>query len=192
MNRRELLSRLGLLVGGTLVGAEAFLSGCSPAGKPSGSVLGAQQIRLLNEIGETILPTTSDSEGAKAAKVGEFMNTIVTEFYNENERKIFLEGLNKLEKTSFLELSEAEKTSFVMNLENEAKQASETNSYLMIKQLTIWGYMTSEVCATQLFDNAPVPGYFDPSLDYKRGDKIMFPNTSVWEAKNKANFHSSS
>lgn len=192
MNRRELLSRLGLLVGGTIIGAEAFLTGCSPVSKSSGPVLNASQISLLNEIGETIIPTTPDSGGAKAANTGEFMNTIVTDFYNEDERNTFLNGIALLEKPPFSDFSESERVSFIMDLEREAKQTEGDHYYLMIKQLTIWGYMTSEVCATELFDNAPVPGYFEPSLDYKKGDEVMFPNTAIWDAKNKARFHSNS
>lgn len=192
MDRRELLSRLGLLVGGTIIGAEAFLMGCSPVDKSTGPILIQSQMDLLNEIGEIIIPTTPDSEGAKAANVGKFMNTIVTEFYNGDERKVFIEGLKKLEQSSFLSLNESERVSFVMNLENLASEQPEDNYYLMIKQLTIWGYLTSEVGMTQLYDFAPVPGYYDGSVDYKAGDKVMNPRITNWQSRNFAEFHSKS
>ena len=50
---------------------------------------------LLDEIGETILPATVDSGGAKAAHIGEFMNEIVRDFYSEDERAVFRQGLNR-------------------------------------------------------------------------------------------------
>lgn len=189
MDRREVLSRLALLVGGTIIGAEAFLTGCSPTDKPYSPALNDSQMLLLNELGEIIIPKTPESEGAKAANVGEFMNTIVSEFYNMNERARFLKGVVRLEQSSFINLSISEKNSFIMNLEEEA-QTNENHFYLMMKQLTIWGYMTSEVGMTQMFDFAPVPGYYDGNLNYTPGDKVMNPRVASWEARNFATFHS--
>ncbi|GAB5410719.1 MAG: hypothetical protein BalsKO_30840 [Balneolaceae bacterium] len=190
MDRREVLSRLGFLFGGAIIGGEAFLAGCSPVDRSSTIALSNSQINLLNDIGEVILPKTTTSEGAKAANVGKFMDTIVSEFYSSDERMVFIEGVQKLEQTSFVSFSEMEKISFVMNLEAEAKNQQENNYYLMIKQLTIWGYMTSEVGMSQMFDFAPVPGRFDPSLNYSVGDKVMNPRLSDWQARNFASFHS--
>lgn len=192
ISRKEALSRLGLFVGGVIFGAEAFLSGCSPGGTSTSGILDNDQISLLDDIAEIIIPTTSDSAGAKAANVGDFMNNIVSDFYNEEEQKQFLEGVDLIESKNFGQLSTQEKTDFVLDLEKEAGATSDMHYYLMIKQLTIWGYLTSEVCANELFINAPVPGYYDPSVDYKPGDKFMFPNTAIWEASNKARFHSNS
>lgn len=192
INRKEALSRLGLFMGGVIFGAEAFLSGCSPKIKPSALVLNQEQIALLNDLAEVIIPTTPDSAGAKAAHVGDFMNTIVTDFYNDEERKTFLEGVDLITKKELGQFSITEKVDYVMSLEKEANESPDSHYYLMVKQLTIWGYLTSEVCANELFLNAPVPGYFDPSVDYKSGDKFMFPNTSIWDAWNKARFHSNS
>ena len=72
MDRREALSAIALLVGGTLVGAEAFLTGCKTTGKKEG-LFAAEDIALLDEVGDTILPTTASSPGAKAAKIDFFM-----------------------------------------------------------------------------------------------------------------------
>lgn len=190
MNRREVLSRLGLLFGGTIIGGEAFLSGSSINVTSAQSALNSSQIKLMNEFGETILPKTPESDGAKAAQIGEFINIIVTEFYSSDERKIFLEGLTKIENSAFLDFSDTKRVEFVLALENEAKDPEQIHSYLMIKQLTIWGYMTSEIGMTQLFDFAPVPGFYDGDLDYKPGDKVMNPRVANWEARNFATFHS--
>lgn len=192
ISRKEALSRVGLFVGGVIFGAEAFLSGCTPKGASYGLVLNDSQTSLLNDLAEIIIPTTPDSAGAKAAEVGNFMNTIVSEFYNTDERTVFLEGVDVLESENLDKLTTQEKIDFVMSLEKEASASPEAHYYLMIKQLTIWGYLTSEVCANELFLNAPVPGYYDPNVDYKPGDKFMFPNTTIWDANNKARFHSNS
>ncbi|MCZ2459027.1 MAG: gluconate 2-dehydrogenase subunit 3 family protein, partial [Chitinophagales bacterium] len=45
--------------------------------------------------------------------------------------------------------------------------------FTMMKQLTLWGYFTSEIGMTQALKYVPVPGRFDGCIDYKKGDKIM-------------------
>ena len=78
MNRREALSRVALIMGGTVLGAEAFLSGCTTG--TAGLQFSKDDISFLNEVAETILPATN-TPGAKEAKVGEFMTLIVNDCY---------------------------------------------------------------------------------------------------------------
>src|SRR5574339_815579 len=96
MNRRDALSRVALLVGGTVIGAEFFLSGCKANDKYGASVdFNEKDIAYLDEIAETIIPQT-DTPGAKAAKVGAFMAVMVKDTYNDQQQKTFLEGMTKL------------------------------------------------------------------------------------------------
>ena len=74
MNRRDALARVALIMGGTVLGAEAFLSGCTTA--KTGLKFSVDDIAFLNEVAETIIPTTN-TPGAKEAKVGEFMSVMV-------------------------------------------------------------------------------------------------------------------
>jgi hypothetical protein len=41
----------------------------------------------------------------------------------------------------------------------------------MVKQLTIWGYFTSEPGATKALRYVAVPGKYDGNFPYKKGDK---------------------
>jgi hypothetical protein len=61
MNRRDAITRVGLIVGGTVIGAEAFLSGCAKRTEESVSWLNfsVDRIAFLDEVGETILPATA-------------------------------------------------------------------------------------------------------------------------------------
>jgi len=43
--------------------------------------------------------------------------------------------------------------------------------YIMMKQLTLLGYFTSKEGATQALRYSPVPGKYDGSFPYKKGDK---------------------
>ena len=67
MNRREALAAVSALFGGAIIGSHAFLSGCGAPnedGRPNAPALNADDEALLDEVGETILPTTPDSPGA--------------------------------------------------------------------------------------------------------------------------------
>ena len=41
----------------------------------------------------------------------------------------------------------------------------------MFKQLTIWGYFTSEIGQTKALRYNPIPGGFNGIVDYKPGDR---------------------
>lgn len=135
MNRREALSRVSILLGGTIIGAEAFLSGCKTTTTKT-AAFSTENIALLDEVGETIIPTTPDSPGAKAAQIGEFMKTIVNDCYTENQQKTFTEGIDQLQKAckdkykkDFTGLSPAERTEFLTALDKEAKDYVNTEDY---------------------------------------------------------------
>ena len=98
MNRREAISSVALLLGGTILGAEAFLSGCkTKSTTEAGAVnFSADDVSFLNEVAETILPATS-TPGAKAAKVGDFMTVIVRDCYEPKDQTTFMEALKKLD-----------------------------------------------------------------------------------------------
>jgi len=127
MDRREALSRVALIVGGTIIGAEAILSGCKTTPAKEG-LFSTDDIALLDEVGDTILPTTPSSPGAKAAQIGQFMKTIVTDCYTEDYQKIFTDGIPKLNDAakkkydkSFMDLTPDQKTALLIGLDKEAK-----------------------------------------------------------------------
>ncbi len=183
MNRREALSSVALLLGGTIIGAEAFLSGCKTATK-NGTVFSSSDIALLTEISETILPATS-TPGAKEAKVGEFMALIVTDCYSVEEKKVFVDGLKKLEELSktkngkgFVESTKEQRHNLLVALDADAKAIQKNlkekelpHYFSMMKQLTLWGFFTSEVGATKALRYVAVPGKYDGNFPYKKGDR---------------------
>ena len=99
MNRREAVQYISLIVGGTVIGSSAFLAGCTSNPKGVSMTFSDADISLLDEIAETILPTTK-TPGAKAAKVGQFMTVMVNDCYEAPDQKIFHEGLVNINKAS--------------------------------------------------------------------------------------------
>src|SRR5262245_25991580 len=92
MDRKEAIQYISLLLGGTLVGANSFLTGCKTSDK---QVINEKDIAYLDEIAETIMPETK-SPGAKDAQVGQFMVVMVNDCYDEKEQAIFREGMKKI------------------------------------------------------------------------------------------------
>lgn len=183
MNRREAVSTVALLLGGTILGAEAFLSGCKS--NTGGEVMFAPaDVSFLDEVADTILPATS-TPGAKAAKVGEFMTVIVRDCYEDKDQKIFMDGMKKLDEASkkkngkvFMDANPQQRHDLLVALDQEAKdyqkskKETDPNHYFrMMKELTLWGYFTSEIGANQALRYVAVPGRYDGCIDYKKGDK---------------------
>lgn len=183
MERRELLKKIALLTGAVVVGGEFLLTGCknNTAGPLSFS---STQLTLLDEIVETIIPTT-DTPGAKAAQVGKFMEIMVADCYTVEEQKVFTEGLmaidpysRKIAAKDFMGATPEERISILTSLEKEAKQYNQKKKegapvhyYTMMKQLTLWGFFTSETGMTETLRHNPVPGKFQGDVPYTKGEK---------------------
>jgi hypothetical protein len=58
--------------------------------------LNPQQNAMVTTISEIIIPQT-DTPGAKAARVNEFIDLILTEWYDDEEKSIFLTGLAEVD-----------------------------------------------------------------------------------------------
>lgn len=183
MNRRDALKNMVLMMGGSMVGANVILTGCAPEDRIEGLEFSESDIAFLDEIGETIIPAT-DTPGAKAAEIGSFMVLMVKDTYRKEEQEIFVEGLNTLRKdfkdqvgSSFIEASQEERLNFLNAVHEKAKaEAGEREGphYInMLKDLTVLGYFTSEIGATQALRYVETPGRYDSCVDYEKGDKAF-------------------
>ncbi len=183
LNRREALSRVAIIMGGTVLGAEAFLTGCKTNTK--GVTFAKEDIDFLNEVGETILPAT-DTPGAKAANVGAFMQAMVSDCYEAKDQDIFMKGMEELKfKASkakmgkaFMEATPEERTAFLTELDKEAKEYQKnkqkedpTHYFTMIKQLTLSGLFTSKIGATDALRCVAGRGKSAGRAPYTKGEK---------------------
>ncbi|HMH23219.1 MAG TPA: gluconate 2-dehydrogenase subunit 3 family protein [Puia sp.] len=187
MQRRDAISRVALILGGTILGAEVFLSGCTNSDKNIGGAgvnFSNDDVAFLDEVAETILPATS-TPGAKAAKVGDFMAVIVRDCYEDKDQKIFLDGMQKLNAASkkkngafFLDSNAQQRHDLLVDLDKEQKEYTDkkkkedpTHYFRMMKELTLWGYFTSEAGATKALRYVAVPGRYEGCIPYKKGEK---------------------
>ena len=177
MDRREALKRTAMLMGG-IVSAPAImgvLKGCTarPGIDFKPEFLSADQASIVSQVSEIIIPRT-DTPGAKDAGVPSFIDQMLKEVYAEEDRKRFTDGLeafNAQAKTEFgdefADLDEADQTTFVKKLHDEAIKAEKTTTpapprpfILMMKEMTMLGFFTSEPGATQVLQYVAVPGAY--------------------------------
>ncbi|MBS1632697.1 MAG: gluconate 2-dehydrogenase subunit 3 family protein [Bacteroidetes bacterium] len=134
MNRRELLKMIAIVTGGAVVGSEFLLAGCTNPSATTSIGFSKDDIAFLNEVAETILPATQ-SPGAKAANVGQFMTVAVNDCYTETDQAIFHEGMKKLEDasqkingTSFIKSNVKQRHDLLVALDKEAKEYQKQKS----------------------------------------------------------------
>jgi hypothetical protein len=179
MNRRDAIKSFALMMGGAMVGANAILTGCAPEDQIVGLEFSPKDIAFLDEIGEAIIPTT-DTPGAKATKIGEFMQMMVKDTYNAEQQQTFLDGLNYIKKDfksskgkDFMDASVEERTEYLNELKVKAANTEEKGPAVvgMLRDLTVLGYFTSEIGATQQLRFIEVPGRYDGCIDYTPGER---------------------
>lgn len=184
VTRREALRRVGVLLGGVVSAptVAGVLSGCQriSGGDWSPQAFTPDQNRMVDTISEIIIPAT-DTPGASAANVNRFVDAMVGESYLPEDRERFLRGLDAASVrcednygAPFVDCSAEQQTALVAELDDEtfgpdAPDPDPQNPpfFRMMKELTIVGYYTSEIGATQELKTNIVPGRYDGSVPYE-------------------------
>ncbi|MBE8720445.1 gluconate 2-dehydrogenase subunit 3 family protein [Sphingobacterium pedocola] len=128
MNRRQAIQRVAMIIGGSVIGANLFLEGCTrSASKDVETLFEQSNVDLLNELADAILPRTS-TPGAKDANVGAFIPVMIRDCYTSVDQKAFVEGLSTVDEVAqkefnkkFAELTPEERLQFVNRLDKQAK-----------------------------------------------------------------------
>jgi hypothetical protein len=184
MDRREAIRLLATAASLPLIPADMFglLRSARSAASNCGALqtLNASQNATGIRLAEIILPET-DTPGATAAHVNEFIDLILTEWYSDEDQSRFLRGLEamdaecqKLFGKRFTECDEKQQVQIVTALdqdmiaaatrkaESELDQPAHTKGrfFRMMKELTLTGYFTSEVGAKQALHFQLIPGHY--------------------------------
>ncbi|MER2021561.1 MAG: gluconate 2-dehydrogenase subunit 3 family protein [Stenotrophomonas sp.] len=188
MDRRELLKMIVAATGAAMIGLPALGQAQAPAAGAKSRFSDAD-VGTLDEIAETILPRTK-TPGAKDAGAGAFMATFVSDCYTARQQVTFRAGLADIDKRAggrFVLLAPQARTELLRALDAEARkhavEVTETGTaeegeamphyFTMLKQLTIFGFFTSKVGATEVLRYVAVPGRYD-------GDLAYIPGTPAW------------
>ena len=169
MNRREALKRVAVLTGGAISPSvvSAVLSGRRAGGeKWTPKIVTTEQNNLITTITELIIPDT-DTPGAKAAKVNEFVDLMLADWFAPGEKTHFMNGVADLDSraqkqhsAAFVKCTTEEQTAILKELEKEGLAHEDNNPpqsqtdvlkpfFSQMKELTLIGYYTSEIGASQ-------------------------------------------
>jgi hypothetical protein len=177
MHRREVLKLIVAATGCALVGVEGALA--APAARPPFS---KRDLAMLDEIAETILPRT-DTPGAKDAAVGAFIARYSAACYEPAQLRSLRQGIGTLDAAmrtmagvDFLHASPAQRQSLLVDVDRQARRhAKEPGNpvphyFTLMKQLTLFGFFTSEPGSTRVLRYRPVPGKYKGIVPYKKGE----------------------
>jgi hypothetical protein len=181
MNRREALQQVAFLMGGALsassiLGIEAgYCADAAPAAPARKSVFNVSQLQLVARVAEIIIPRT-DTPGATDVGVPHFIDLMLGDVYAKKDRDRYLAGLAEFEaaarsdgQSGFASLQPTQQVELVQKFHDvavaeERRRPRGKNDHphrpfiLMTKELTLLGFFTSQVGATQVLQYAAVPG----------------------------------
>lgn len=133
MKRRRFLSSIAIILPASIVSTEFIFSSCKSEVKEE--YFTDENIKLLDEIGETIIPATATSQGAKAARIGTFMKVYVTDCYTPEEQNVFWTGITKIKNLckrkygkSFLDLSISQRQGILKEIKNESQKSAKSKN----------------------------------------------------------------
>ena len=157
ITRREAVARVAALLGGVaLIGGSALITGCrTEKTSVPFTPFTPDEVAYLDEIADTILPTTS-TPGAKAAKTGELMARMVTDSYHDEDQQTFRDGMVKLNDLSkqknggktFMEATPAQRLALLKDLDKERFDYSEKERLEGLKK-------SQDFLAKAVQENAP-------------------------------------
>ena len=180
MNRREAIKRTTILLGGALSASAiaGVMSGCKAEPKINWTpqFFTPEEGSLLDAIVDRIIPRT-DTPGALDAGVPSFIDTMMAEFYKEEEKTAFRNGLAQVEKDaqaahgkSFTSLTPEQQDELLMKYDAEAyaegRSPEDKHPFRMAKELVVLGFCTSEVGATEFLKYEPVPGAYKGCIPF--------------------------
>jgi len=172
LNRRDTLRGLALAVGVAQAGwAERALAAVAPAPALAWTptALTLDQARLVDVVAELIIPAT-DTPGARAAGVPQFIDRAVGDYYEKSQVDQLLGGLARMDADaraahgdSFIALAPEQQVALLTTYDQEAGVArgqGQSHFFPALEDMVTVGYFTSEPGATIALRYDPVPGAY--------------------------------
>ena len=193
MNRRQALKSICVAAALPLSSSELFALGraahahVQAAGNDDRYIflsLDAVDSEILAVATELIIPET-DTPGARSARVPEFVDAVLTGWFDEDERKRFIRGIRDLDERAraadgvgFPSCANAAQIRILQELEAEAlrdlgdvaptrvarraaQSAPGAPFFSVLKWLTVFGYYTSAAGMDQELEYVEFPGTYD-------------------------------
>ena len=144
-------------------------------------VLTPGQHEMVTQAAERIIPRTT-TPGATDAKVADFIDTMLADWYAPAERDRFLAGLDALDGRAaaasatgraFVVLDEGSQTEILTSFDWDVQRLRSARSadadrhwFAMLKFLTVWGFYTSRAGMVDELRLQVAPGRYDGNAPY--------------------------
>lgn len=180
MDRRDFVKQLSAGMGAALAPGVlgAILSGCQPGTESTGLVRPDEQ-EILGSLADAIIPRT-DTPGARDAGVPEYIEMMLAHFTPPDQVETFRSQLDWV--SSWLaeqnarrleDVAEEPRNALLVALDEQAFGAGTSDDlppgepalFAILKPLTVAGYYTSEIGATQELHQTPYVPYEDVPFD---------------------------
>lgn len=179
-SRRDTIKQLALLFGislssSSLSALAASFTSPRDLKRRSKTLLNAQQFALVRQLGELIIPTT-DTPGAIAAGVHDFINYQLVYCFSKEDQAIHLKNLDRIASMAqkefgkdFIAATKEQQIDFLTRMEKPVEPFINDDRYYFknLKSLVIFGYYTSEIGATQELRYLPIPGGYKGNIKFK-------------------------
>jgi hypothetical protein len=183
MHRRELIQLIAALTGCAFAGRDALWAAAdSELPLPYSDA----DVDFLDEVAETILPRT-DTPGARDAAVGAFMARYSAACYPPEHIALLKSGISDIDARmqslhgkGFRQAIAADKTDLLTQIDQQAKEHARLadaktrddspHYFTLMKQLTLYGFFTSEPGATRVVRYRPNPGRYKGCIPYVKGE----------------------
>jgi hypothetical protein len=152
LTRRQMIVTSAGALAATTVLAHGSVAAMAQAVGPK--FLTKDELTLLDELTEMILPADDHAPGARAAKCAAYIDARLAEAFEDEPRTMWREGLKAIDTVSqslnghrFMESSEAERTAVLTKLaqSEEAPKLPEEKFFVELKARTVHAYYTSEI-----------------------------------------------
>jgi hypothetical protein len=141
--------------------------------------LTAAEYEIVTQAAERIIPRTA-TPGATDARVADFVDVMLADWYNDSERERFKSGLRELDgrtqnlsKGSLSKTPARQQSELLETLDRELQLRRESGVagaddhwFAMLKYLTIWGYYTSRPGIVEELRVDVLPGRYDGNAPY--------------------------
>jgi len=183
MQRRELIQLIAAITGCAFVGRDALWAAEYPQ---TPLPFSDSDVDFLDDVADTILPTT-DTPGARDAAVGRFIAKYSAACYPPEHIALLKSGMSDidgqmqvLQGKGFRQATAAAKISLLTQIDRQAKEHARLadakpgddspHYFTLMKQLTLFGFFTSEPGATRVARYRPVPGRYKGCIPYVKGE----------------------
>lgn len=188
IDRRQAVAGIAAMFGAGLfapiaraAGVQTFTPEVMPEisdGAPTKAVFTDAQRKLVSALSERVLPTT-DTPGAIAAGVPEFIEKLLADWSYPKDREPIVAGLTAIEaqaqsqyKKAATALTPAQHDALLTAAMNDQFSGGKA-FFEPFRQMVIAGYYTSEIGITQEREYLPVPGRYDGAYRYTEVNKVF-------------------